>query len=89
MAKKKGHSLTRVVWPSSTSPALPRHLAKIGRNDPCPCGSGKKYKDCHQKEGEAFLEKLARKEDKERVRQLREDLKTQGVPWYRRLFRRA
>ena len=20
---------------------------KIGRNDPCPCGSGKKYKDCH------------------------------------------
>ena len=21
--------------------------AKIGRNDPCPCGSGKKYKKCH------------------------------------------
>jgi len=21
--------------------------AKIGRNDPCPCGSGKKYKNCH------------------------------------------
>jgi preprotein translocase subunit SecA len=21
--------------------------AKIGRNDPCPCGSGKKYKQCH------------------------------------------
>ncbi len=20
---------------------------KVGRNDPCPCGSGKKYKDCH------------------------------------------
>ena len=20
---------------------------KIGRNDPCPCGSGKKYKSCH------------------------------------------
>ncbi|MGZ3905075.1 MAG: SEC-C metal-binding domain-containing protein, partial [Bacteroidia bacterium] len=20
---------------------------KIGRNDPCPCGSGKKYKNCH------------------------------------------
>ena len=19
----------------------------IGRNDPCPCGSGKKYKSCH------------------------------------------
>ncbi|WP_304055492.1 SEC-C metal-binding domain-containing protein [Nitrosomonas communis] len=20
--------------------------AKVGRNDPCPCGSGKKYKKC-------------------------------------------
>lgn len=25
---------------------------KIGRNDPCPCGSGKKYKQCHGKGGE-------------------------------------
>lgn len=24
---------------------------KVGRNDPCPCGSGKKYKNCHGKEG--------------------------------------
>ncbi len=24
--------------------------AKIGRNDPCPCGSGKKYKQCHGKD---------------------------------------
>ncbi|HYC40424.1 MAG TPA: preprotein translocase subunit SecA [Chitinophagaceae bacterium] len=24
---------------------------KIGRNDPCPCGSGKKYKHCHGREG--------------------------------------
>jgi preprotein translocase subunit SecA len=22
---------------------------KVGRNDPCPCGSGKKYKNCHMK----------------------------------------
>ncbi|HPI70193.1 MAG TPA: SEC-C metal-binding domain-containing protein, partial [Tenuifilaceae bacterium] len=22
---------------------------KVGRNDPCPCGSGKKYKNCHGK----------------------------------------
>ena len=27
--------------------ANPRQLARIGRNDPCPCGSGKKYKKCH------------------------------------------
>ncbi|MBS0338090.1 MAG: preprotein translocase subunit SecA [Proteobacteria bacterium] len=26
-----------------------RYNEKIGRNDPCPCGSGKKYKQCHGK----------------------------------------
>ncbi len=26
-----------------------READKIGRNDPCPCGSGKKYKQCHGK----------------------------------------
>ncbi|MBK7142384.1 MAG: preprotein translocase subunit SecA [bacterium] len=30
----------------STQPAK-RNLARVGRNDPCPCGSGKKYKKCH------------------------------------------
>lgn len=30
----------------------PVHVApKIGRNDPCPCGSGKKFKACHGREG--------------------------------------
>lgn len=24
-----------------------RDAPKVGRNDPCPCGSGKKYKHCH------------------------------------------
>jgi hypothetical protein len=26
---------------------------KIGRNDPCPCGSGKKYKQCHYEQDRA------------------------------------
>ncbi len=26
-----------------------RHGKKVGRNEPCPCGSGKKYKQCHGK----------------------------------------
>jgi preprotein translocase subunit SecA len=26
---------------------IERALPKVGRNDPCPCGSGKKYKHCH------------------------------------------
>ena len=36
----------------ATAEALPnqpvvREGVKVGRNDPCPCGSGKKYKQCH------------------------------------------
>ena len=27
--------------------AIRRSAGKIGRNDACPCGSGKKYKACH------------------------------------------
>jgi len=29
-----------------TKPRKPRRVTKVGRNDPCPCGSGKKYKHC-------------------------------------------
>ena len=32
-----------------TKPAPFKADKKIGRNDPCPCGSGKKYKHCHGK----------------------------------------
>ena len=28
-------------------PRTRRIITKIGRNEPCPCGSGKKYKQCH------------------------------------------
>ena len=28
-----------------------RAQPKVGRNDPCPCGSGRKYKQCHGREG--------------------------------------
>ena len=31
----------------STPAPAQRSDAKVGRNDPCPCGSGKKYKKCH------------------------------------------
>ena len=33
---------------SKTKPFV-RKMDKVGRNDPCPCGSGKKYKQCHGK----------------------------------------
>jgi preprotein translocase subunit SecA len=31
----------------ASQPAQRRTGEKVGRNDPCPCGSGKKYKKCH------------------------------------------
>ncbi len=31
------------------NPAVMRSGPKVGRNDPCPCGSGKKFKQCHGK----------------------------------------
>ncbi len=33
----------------SPSLTIKRDVPKVGRNDPCPCGSGKKYKKCHGK----------------------------------------
>ena len=33
--------------PASADQPFVRKTKKIGRNDPCPCGSGKKYKQCH------------------------------------------
>ncbi|MFK7890968.1 MAG: preprotein translocase subunit SecA [Granulosicoccus sp.] len=36
---------------ASATPSQPvrRSMPKVGRNEPCPCGSGKKYKACHGK----------------------------------------
>ncbi len=33
--------------PEENSDTIPETGRKIGRNEPCPCGSGKKYKHCH------------------------------------------
>jgi preprotein translocase subunit SecA len=31
------------------NPNDPSSWGKVGRNEPCPCGSGKKFKHCHGK----------------------------------------
>ncbi len=33
--------------PQAKPQTVVREAPKVGRNDPCPCGSGKKYKQCH------------------------------------------
>ena len=67
----------------------PRRILKVKRNEPCPCESGKKYKDCHASKGEAFLRKIARKKEKEQLREARSRSKPETVPWYRRLLGRS
>ncbi len=32
---------------TSQGPGVPDEFARAGRNDPCPCGSGRKFKRCH------------------------------------------
>jgi preprotein translocase subunit SecA len=35
--------------PQTVAAAGQQDWGLVGRNDPCPCGSGKKYKQCHGK----------------------------------------
>ncbi|WP_245264356.1 SEC-C metal-binding domain-containing protein [Mesorhizobium sp. LNHC232B00] len=35
------------VKPKDSLPPLPPGTRKVGRNEPCPCGRGDKYKFCH------------------------------------------
>ena len=61
-----------------------RKMIRVGRNDPCPCGSGKKYKDCHIREGETFLDSLTRERELERELQA---MKNSGAPWWKRFIK--
>ena len=38
---------SRAVAPEDRDPKNPASWGKVGRNEACPCGSGKKYKHCH------------------------------------------
>ena len=46
MKTKNGRKMINRKRAAGRGPDLTRPSAKIGRNDPCPCGSGKKYKHC-------------------------------------------
>jgi preprotein translocase subunit SecA len=39
--------VTRHVAPADRNPGDPQTWGKVGRNESCPCGSGKKFKHCH------------------------------------------
>jgi len=43
----------RTAGEGAVTAPVKRERPKVGRNDPCPCGSGKKYKKCHGKDEEA------------------------------------
>jgi len=43
-----GEQAAAIPAPASDHPGTVRNMMpKVGRNEPCPCGSGKKYKQCH------------------------------------------
>ena len=44
-----GKSAAEAAKPKKPAPVVqrPKTVNKVGRNDPCPCGSGKKFKQCH------------------------------------------
>jgi tetratricopeptide (TPR) repeat protein len=52
-----------------TLQAQDRGTAKVGRNDPCPCGSGKKYKKCCLSKNEAASEGRRPEKPDDRLRQ--------------------
>lgn len=41
------HAEEVIVAPENRNPDDPQTWGKVGRNEACPCGSGKKYKHCH------------------------------------------
>jgi preprotein translocase subunit SecA len=48
--KKKDREMAALQFvggEGSSKPQTVTNTGKVGRNDPCPCGSGKKYKKCH------------------------------------------
>ncbi len=45
-ATLEGSSVKKKTVVSRASGTVVRDSARVGRNDPCPCGSGKKYKNC-------------------------------------------
>lgn len=50
---KRTDEITQQQNPEAAAPQKPQQIkgvVKVGRNDPCPCGSGKKFKQCHGKE---------------------------------------
>ncbi len=47
LAKPKTEPQRVAAAPTGPAPAKQAVSDKVGRNDPCPCGSGKKYKRCH------------------------------------------
>ena len=46
-APPRGRQPARVGGDDAVPKTVRRDEPKVGRNDPCPCGSGKKYKKCH------------------------------------------
>jgi len=55
IAAANAPAVQKASEPASRAPVVKSALEKVGRNEPCPCGSGKKYKACHGRPGAEAL----------------------------------
>lgn len=85
MSTTKSKTLTAKQMVRRSVDIPTRRTLRVGRNEPCPCGSGQKYKDCHQPEGDAYLFKLHRQQEKARIEA---EQKEAGVSWLKRFISR-
>ena len=62
MLRRREPGITMPVRGGAPQPAQPaqqaeapreKKMPKVGKNDPCPCGSGKLYRRCHGKDAAA------------------------------------
>jgi preprotein translocase subunit SecA len=66
MAQRVGGSSEEQQQQQAKAAAKPvrKDMPKVGRNDPCPCGSGKKFKHCHEgREAELRLQQFVQAAD--------------------------
>ena len=55
IAEANAPAVQKAPGPVQKAPVVKSDLEKVGRNEPCACGSGKKYKACHGRPGAEAL----------------------------------
>lgn len=80
-ARKKTEEKKPGDSPPADAAEAARRLKEAGRNDPCPCGSGRKYKKCHLAADEAAeATRLAKEAEEARRKAEKEGVDASNLP---------